>query len=400
MGLYLGKLFEITKKIDQVNYFSLLFSDYSVALYSLIFIVGSFLAFKSQQVSDYGTLNVRKGWFFASFLFLWFFFAFNDVGADTGQYRILFEYSDTNQTNYYTGAVESGYIYINYLVHFITNDPVWGIVIIRTIQFALVYLAIFMVRDRIIIGFAVMCYAALFYFGSFNILRLALASSVCMVCYACVVRGYSKYLIVFLAVIPFFIHRSSIIFSLTLFLWYLYQRFHKSMGTFARIAMMGGCIFILAYGTTLMQDLMASGFSDGRYDNYLDTNGTRGVMVIIFYAPLLYFMFSTLGMGSKYDQQWTNLSFIFTLMSFTIAVMAYQVGMLTRMAAYLCMPMMYYMSYVLLTMKTGTYIQGMKLSIDYRSGYVLCILYFIFRFVLNIEGSYIPDGLMDFHLIF
>lgn len=375
-------------------------SDNSIVLYTLIFFFGTFFAFKSQQKIHYGTNTIKLGWFLASYFVLWFFFAFNDIGADTPQYRLLFENSDTNEMNYYTGAVEPGYIFVNYLIHFLTHDPVWGVAIIRTIQISIVYISIYLLRNRIIIGFAVMCYLALFYFGSYNILRLALASSVCMLCYAFIVNRYSKYITILLAVIPFFIHRSSIVFAIAVLLYYAYGKMQGRYGNIMRAAMIVGCIIVVTYGAILLQDILTMGFGEGRYDDYLDTQGTAGIMVCVFYIPLLYCVFKGLKRGVIYDAAWLNLTFIITIIGFAIAVMGYQVGMLSRMAPYFSMPLMFHLSYFLINIKSGIYIPGLKSDFTYQQGVIGLIIYFCIRFIINIQGSYIPDGLMNFKLVF
>lgn len=375
-------------------------SDSSITLYTLLFIIGSYFAFKSQRRAFYGTNNIRLIWFIASYLVLWFFFAFNDVGADTPQYRVLFEYSDSNEMNYYTGAVEPGYIFVNYLVHFLTHNPIWGVAIIRTIQITIVFLSIYLLRNRIIIGFAVMGYMALYYFGSFNILRLALASSICMLCYACVVNRYNKFIIVILALLPFFIHRSSLVFPLTILLFLIYGKFQRRYGKFIRILIVTGCIIVISLVSVILQDILSMGFGEGRYDAYLDTNGSAGVMVFVFYVPLIYCILKSGKEGVEYDANWVNLSFIFTIIGFSIAIMGYQVGMLARMAPYFAMPMLFYMSNYLISVRSGKYITGLRSNFNYQQGAFLLFFYYFIRFVINIRGSYIPDGLMGFKFVF
>ena len=123
--------------------------------------------------------------FICSFIVLWIFFAFNDIGVDTPMYRGLYEryYSISSASNEYA-AVEKGYQYLNVILHIFTENGHTGVILIRSIQLSILYTSLYLLKDKIIMGYGIMAYIALYYFQSFDLLRSSLAGVICLLSFA------------------------------------------------------------------------------------------------------------------------------------------------------------------------------------------------------------------------
>lgn len=106
------------------DFFALLFSDYhsfTIVLYSLIYMMATTFAFKSQKTNVSGNVSINLRFYLMSLFVLVFFFAFNDVGVDTPHYKTYFsEYRTIADISRHFGAVEVGFQYLNIALHFIT----------------------------------------------------------------------------------------------------------------------------------------------------------------------------------------------------------------------------------------------------------------------------------------
>lgn len=378
------------------SYFSLLFSGDNggtIFLYTIIFFVSFLLASKSQKVVN-GNYVFQKSWFFITFLFLWIFFALNDVGADTEQYRYIFSnvtrISDISQVAL---GVEPGYQFLNYLVHFFTDNPVTGVVILRTIQLVLVFLSFYMLRKDIDIKYAVMAYVAFFYFSSFNILRSSLAGSVGLLSFVLLYK--QKDILAFLlAIVGFSFHNSFALFIITLILCELVIKikFLNKNVTLVVILASLALLFILKVGAQYINlFLYTSDFNNGRYDDYTSDVSTAGIFVIFKYLPVFYSLFILGRFKSKNEaeRRWFIMSLVYVFAGFAIAIMGYQIGMLTRAA-------IYFGSAFLFLIPSSFNYPGIISKKTFR---VLLFIFLTMMFMINISGFLGPDYLSNFHFI-
>ena len=255
------------------DFFQLLLSEQhtlSIILYSLIFTISSLFAFSSQKQLKSGDKKFSLASFIASFFILWIFFAFNDVGVDTPHYRSYFdEYKSIYDTSTHFGAVEIGYQYLNITLHYITNNSYAAIVIIRTLQLTIFFGALYILRNKIHIGLAVMAYVSLYYFQSFNLLRSSLAGSLCLFSFALFFER--KYLWAILsACLAFEFHNSAVFFGIALLLYSVsygsfLRKYRKLLITVTLIAL----VLFLNIGSDLITIFLMNDFGGGRYEEYL-----------------------------------------------------------------------------------------------------------------------------------
>lgn len=378
------------------SYFSLLFSGDnggSIFLYTIIFFVSFLLASKSQKVVN-GNYIFQRSWFFITFLFLWIFFALNDVGADTEQYRSIFSnVTNTADISQIALGVEPGYQFLNYLVHFLTNNPVSGVAIIRTLQLALVFLSFYLLRDEIDIKFAVMAYVAFFYFSSFNILRSSLAGSVGLISFALLYRK-KDFLAFILAIVGFSFHNSFALFIITLILCELILKIrllNKNVTLIVIIAFVA-LLFVLNVGADYINFVLNnSDFNNGRYEGYASDTSAAGLFVVFKYVPVFYslYLLGRSKIKSEVEKRWLIMNLVYVFAGFAIAVMGYQIGMLTRTA-------IYFGSAYLFLIPSSFYRPGL---ISRKSFKIVIFIFLTMMYMINISGYLGPDQLSNFHFV-
>lgn len=378
-----------------MTYFSLLFEDISILLYTFIFFLASFFAFSSQEIHYSGKIVFRPAWFVLCFLLLWIFFAFNDVGSDLPQYRFLFENSKDGEANYETGLVEMGYIYLNYFIHLFTHDPLRGVAIIRTIQLLTVFVSFYLLRKDIHLGFSVTAYVALFYFASFNILRSSLAGAICLLNIALILKNRALFCIP-LMVLAYSIHRSSALFLIPIASYYiLYKSPIRKLGKAGKVTYVLLSFILVVYGTLLMQNLLENGFGVGRFDGYLEEEQTAGVMFLFVYIPLFYALYKSRTIKELRQSKLFDITFVFLVFECLIALLAYKVGILTRADIYFSMPLLIFIPSFLSYRggREGTNIHGMH---QWR---LFFYFYLCFRFYITITGIFKVSMIDHFHFI-
>lgn len=378
-----------------MTYFSLLIEDLSILLYTFIFFLSSLFAFNSQKILSSGNIVFRPAWFVLCFLLLWVFYAFNDVGSDLPQYRFIFENSRSGEANYETGLVEMGYIYLNYIIHFFTHDPVRGVAIIRTIQLLIVFWAFYLLRKDINLGFCVTAYVALFYFASYNILRSSLAGAICILNVALLLKNKNWFCIP-LILLAYSIHRSSALFLIPIASYYLlYNSPFRKLGKAGKVAYVLLSSAVVVYGTLFMQYLLESGFGVGRFDDYLEEEQTAGVMFLFIYIPLFVALYKSRSIESLRFSKLFDITFVFLVFECLIALLAYKVGILTRADIYFSMPLLIYIPAFLCYRggREGTNLHGMH---QWR---LFFYFYLCFRFYITITGIFKVSMIDHFHFV-
>lgn len=361
----------------------------AMVLYTIIFFVSVFLAYLSQPSSSSEKIN--KFCYSILFVFLWVFFALNDIGADLGNYRSIYNFSDDGFET--SGmSVEEGYIFINYLFHFITEEQILGVVLIRTLQLFVVFIALSMLKNKVQIVYPLMAYVAIAYFPTFNMLRLGLAFSGCLISYALLTKGKVLWCVV-IAALMFFIHRSSMFFlvAILLFLLAYYTPMFKN-SAFMRKILWVSAISLCVYGVSIISFFLSTGFFSERYDGYMYDEGTSGTMVFILYAPLfyLYYLYNTISENN--EDIWKRINFTLMLIGLVVAILGYQIGILTRANTYFLIPFMFFMGSLLK--------DDFELSPSLRK--ILpkfLLLYWYIRFLFNMQGSLHADGINIFRFI-
>ncbi len=384
--------------------FSLLFDSQhtsTVMLYILIFAFTTIFAFaanKRERLLKKTYKQKRINCFFLiSFLIAWFFYAFGNVGADLTMYRSIYASAKFSDGWILGAGLETGYRVLNALLHSIVGDEYIGISLIKTIQIILVFASIWMIRDRIHIGYAVMAYMALFYFEAFNLIRISLAAGVCMVSIALLINKKTL-MPLLLAILAMSIHTASIVFLVAIIGYLIYQKMYQ-VKILIRIAVIVAVPVVVLLSGQIISILVESGYFMDRYSDYTTNASSIGVMQIVFYFPVFANLYSLKKLSSdKQNREFYDILFIFSICGFAVAMCGYTVGMLARAAVYFFVPFGVLLPFYIKARQDNMG-QGKKIF-SLRDCKVLYVIYFLFRFTLGLSGYYFVSKLYDYELVF
>ena len=375
------------------GFFDILFSNNgnTLLLYTLLIVFSSLFAWRAQPERYYGTLRVNKGWFGLSFLTLCFFCAFADVGEDTEWYKEHFiNMNSFSKCGF--GPVELGFQYYNVFLHFITKNPITYIIISRVLMVALVFWGIYMMREKSVLWLAVLGFSCVVYFQMFSALRNGLAYSSGFLAYAFCVKN-KNVLALIIAILGISIHRSMAFFVIAIILYlYITKTPFAKLKKQSTFILLMVALLIYYYGTTVFGYVLASDDALMRkYDDYMEGKGTSGYMAFFVYLPLAY-VFANFGRPKNIDANYYLLNVYLSIIGFVFALLAYQVGQLTRVAPYFSLPFLFFM---------GFYVQtGLKENRKHASSLYffvfLIVLYWLYRYSLFVSGLFFANGLNDY----
>ena len=237
-----------------------------------------------------------------------------------------------------------------------------------------------------------MGYIAFFYYDSFNVLRSSLAGSICLLAMAFLYD--KKYLITLaLSFIAYGFHHSAIFFVATVLLYLIC--YHTPIKRFKKIVPVLSVIVlfvVLNIGANIINQLLAADFANGRYDYVESHESTMGLFILLKYS----IPFITLYLVNKYKNNdgcsgylW-EIDFIWTIVGFALALLAYQIGMLTRAAIY------FSSSFIFLLPSYG-YMKD-RFSKANISNHVF-IIYFFLMYIITIGNLYEISGIGPFKFI-
>lgn len=368
------------------SYIDLLFSSehgLTIVLYTFVFIISSVLGFKCQKQEWYGTKQINTKFFYILFIFLSVFYAFNDVGVDTPHYRYYFDiYTDIDCIDEGYGAVEKPYQILNILLHYVFNDNYYAVAFVRVMQLGIFFYALYLLRDKTIIGFSIMAYVAFFYFDSFNLLRSSLSGSLSILSFVYLYKN--RYVLTIIsALLAVGFHTSALLIIVAIILYYIcyetpLKKFHKIIPFLATLI-----LFIFLYiGGDYINVLIADDFGGGRYEYYQASSSDIGIFIPIKYLPTFVVIYLLKKKNGDVDiNKWLNLNIILIFIGLAIALLSYQIGILGRAAIYFCIPFVFLMPYYCICLQQNN---AQNRLLVHR----LFIIYYTFMFMTTLGGLY------------
>lgn len=373
------------------QFFSILFSSISgstMFIYLLLLVFSSLFAQASQPAKFYGTPLINKTAYYLTFVILWGALAFADNGYDTDWYMSFFT-SKNNFKDCEYGSVELGFQYYNVLIHYITDNSTLFVIISRTIMIVFVFRAIYLLRNKSIIWLSVLGFVAVIYFQMFSALRNSMAYSMSFLVYAYCVK--KKYILALLfALIGVSFHRSMILFVGPLFMYILTIKLSPKFFLRLLIPLLIALVVVIyLYGTSILQYFLA--FDDtlmNKYDGYFEGETTQGFMILVVYFPLLYVFYNYKYLIEQ-DRDLFYLNIFISILGFAIALLAYQIGQLTRVAPYYAFPHLFYIGYYIHKVMIEKHKKPncIKLYLTFMS------VYWFYRFTAFISGLFYSNGL-------
>lgn len=301
------------------------------------------------------------------------------VGADYIPYYGIF--NGAKWDGYIPSAtnIEPGYYYLNAFLHQICSYEFFGFMAIHFLTLFFTYKAITYFKKDISFAYAILAYVTMWYFLSFNLLRICLAAAIVSWSIRFLLeKHYWKYFTVI--GLLFFIHMSSAAMILPGIAYITYQKSPKLtiIGLVAFLVIINGFLYILLQNISIL-----------RYQHYLSTDSGTGIGLNIFftYVPFAYW----LCIGRKrIDKNLWQLCLVFTLFAFIIDFSGYRLEILGRLRTYAVVPFLIYLPVLIQTLKKFQ-----------REKYVLnsiaIFIYLIAKYYLLLPQLYWSDKIMPYH---
>ena len=208
--------------------FSVVYSNFTIILYYVIvllsFICGYYIQYSYSQETKLILYNKRFFLHFHVNLFVLLFFLVSfisgvrEIGNDYVNYIDIFERS--NSLDRFFIGVEPGFIIYNGIIRFFTSNYYVFFLITSFLTVALFYISIVRYSEYVELSLAFGAYACVFYFQSFSLVRIYLASAILFygTKYLFNQQNVKFFLIIVFAIT---IHTSSIFILLTFILYLL-----------------------------------------------------------------------------------------------------------------------------------------------------------------------------------
>lgn len=367
----------------------------TIWLYNFIFAITTLFAFLAQRGTKINSESgrIKKFWFILSFLTAWFFFTFNNTGADLKQYIAQYEESSFTLDFITQKGLESGYRTLIAFFHLFVKNSYVGIGVLKTIQISIIFACIYKLRNKISVGYAVMTYMALFYFASFNVFRISLAGSLVLASYILLInKKWAKAAV--LISVAYTIHNSVLVFALAYAFYLCYMIFKKDR-SFLRYIILFAVPVIVFLGRNIIISFLKLGMFANRYTDYVSAESSFGIMQILFYLPLFYVLYRWKRENRDANNDDFDINYIFSLSGFAVAMVGYSVGILSRVSIFFAGPFIFYIPQYL---KQRSRKSSLPLDIPVIS--VFMFIYWIIRYMLSIGGYFITSGLYPFKFVF
>lgn len=358
--------------------------DDTIWLYIAIIVITSFLSFFAQSkfitcYRDPRNREVRKSQLslaliFASFVILWLFMAFRDVGVDLNMYRRIYEKPDDYL--YVRTGFEPGYMFLNKMLHYIFPDALVGICIISLLSVYFQYRAVIDNSGKISVGLAVLAIGCMFYLQSYNLVRIYLAANILLWASKYIFAGkYGKYAII--NGLTVLIHFSSLLVFIP-FLLFLCWRKNKFW-----FWVVFALLLFIGYSSLSILSMIPI-FS--RYVGYLEKGMMRNEIGMMQYAInlpliLLWLYARRVLPASKY----LDMLLTYTLAALFIGVMSYKVEMLGRSLVYFNVVYVLCVPYVVWQLRKRREVAAIAIGWTYAA-YLFVRLYLYFTEYMYLDG--------------
>ncbi len=305
------------------------------------------------------------------------------VGIDTIAYRISFEDATTIQ-NAFSGSTEPLYNLILFLLRSVFTNSQIPIFFFSALIITFVHNAIKQCYPFLNLTISLLAFVILYYFQSYNLVRITLASSFLLWNFKLLLQNNYKAFAIRI-IIATLIHYSSIVSFLPLCILLLYRKSRTlSLIVFFII------VFFIGVLTNTLQDYVVV---FNRYTSYVDSNeSTSGIGMALFidYLPCLYVTYYLL--RHKIKGNWSDLMIVFTLSAFIVRLLAYHIGIAGRLHTH----------FMILTIILLPYWVSNIKRIDrrvYKVLYPMCLMWLLIRLHLYLNSYLLIDGIMPYYFV-
>lgn len=248
-------------------------------------------------------------------------------GTDMAEY-VRF-YNNWTLTNLKTLNIEPGYILLSIALQRIIKNAYIGLGIIKVLSIYFVYKALYMLKDRLNLGFAVLSYVVLLYIFNFHLLRMSLALGMIFLAMSYELIGKSRKAI-FWIIVAFLFHYTSVIVLLT-------YCFYKILGNRLTVTKMTffSLILLLLYGNIvpILRFFVSKIYFLSKYQTYLNSaNSYTGIAQTILFIPIAYILLNLYKQGQQ--DRFYVLNALFGIMLFFTGSLGYFLPVISRTTYY------------------------------------------------------------------
>jgi len=330
--------------------------------------------------------NNKRGniFFFLLFLVLFIISAFRDIGTDLPVYKSIFEDSRTIYVKDYNN--EPGFIFINRIIALFTSNSDVAIGVFSFLSLFLIYRTIQYYKQEFDIQFCLFAFVGLFYFQSFNLLRIYFTSYILCYFFKYMIRGSTKKYLVIIALCTL-IHYSAILMLLPGVFYILYTKSHRLFWI--------GISVIIIFIIVLLPYLEIFNIFD-RYSSYLQDsalnfqNNKFGVAQFLFHSPLYVLYYYS---RKRLNNRDVDLLLVYTTFSLLYACLGYKILMIGRVSIYYIVIYVIIIPRILFQLKLNHY-KNLKLI----KFFIILIL--LLRIHLYFVEYLYLDSLMPYKTIF
>ncbi len=342
------------------------------------------------KVTAYKYEEFSNVYFVISFLLLALPCFFCGEGKDMFVYVQL--YNSWSFADLKDFSFEPGYILLNLFLRFFFKNAYFALGIIKVLSIFLVYMSLYLLRDRLNVGFSVLSYVILLYIFNFHLLRMSLALGVIFIAMTCELIGKSKRALLGMAV-AFFFHYTSLI---VLLAYCIYKLFGKKI-TFAKISFLAAVLVLLYINIVpLLNYLVPIIKLFNKYETYLDSaNSYVGIVQFLLFIPIAYILVMLYKNGSQ--DKFYILNTIFGIMLFFSGSLGYLLPVISRTV--------YYFFYCVMTLSASTQLVNDKYvfvagKLRINSVTVFSILYLLMQTVISyvLNDAFSSNGLTQYTL--
>lgn len=342
------------------------------------------------SVTVYRYENFSNVFFAVSFLLLAVPCFFCGEGKDMSVYVSL--YDSWTFESLKDLSFEPGYVLLNLFLRVFFKNAYIALGIIKVLSIYLVYMSVYLLKDRINTGFSVLSYVVLLYIFNFHLLRMSLALGLVFLAMSYELTGKSRRAVL-LIITAFLFHYTSII---VLLAYCIYKMMRNRIAASKVVILSVVLVLLYLNLIPILNYLVPVIKLFNKYETYLDSaNSYVGVVQLILFVPIAYILLVLYKKGTQ--DKFYIMSTVFGIMLLFTGSLGYILPVSSRTV--------YYFFYSVMTLSATTQLVNDKCvfvagKLRVNSVTVFSIMYLAMQIVINfvLNNAFVSNGLTQYTL--
>ncbi len=367
-----------------------------IILSGILSIILAFLSQKNKTLAlaDCSNVTINK---YQKFIVAYYVMSFLSLavpcfmcGTGTDMPVYIDIYDNASLTTIMDSKFEPGYILMNIFLRFFFKDAYIGLGVIKILSLFLIYKSLYMLRDRVHIGFSVASYVVLLYIFNYHLLRICLAVGMVFLALSYEMCGKTKRSFVLLA-LTFLVHYSSLIVLLTFIAYKILGQEMRPL----KIAILSLCLFIIYTSIVpIVSNLLSSVTKFDKYSTYFNkATSDSGKIQLVLFIPIAYILLTAYRYGKR--DKFYVLNFLFGLMLYFAGSLGYIFPVAGRTTYYFFWFAVTFFGATPLLRDKIVFVAG-KVRVNSTS--VVAVVYLILQGIISylLTNSFVSNGLTQF----